>query len=89
MCVCVCVKQSNTFSCKLQPVCDHPIVKTRTLRLSMLNDSPKVPRRASWVVQLVKKLPANAGDLGLIPGLGRYSEGGNGTLVFLSGETHG
>ena len=55
----------------------------------MLNDSPKVPRRASWVVQLVKKLPANAGDLGLIPGLGRYSEGGNGTLVFLSGETHG
>ena len=55
----------------------------------MLNDSPQVPRRASRVVQLVKKRPASAGDLGLIPGLGRYSGGGNGTPVFLSGETHG
>ena len=31
----------------------------------------------------------NAGDLGLIPGLGRCPGGGNGTPVFLAGETHG
>ena len=41
------------------------------------------------MVQLVKNLPANAGDLGLIPGLGRCPGGGNGTPVFLAGETHG
>ena len=27
---------------------------------------------------MVKNLPANAGDIGLIPGLGRYPGGGNG-----------
>ena len=30
----------------------------------------------SLVAQIVKNLPANAGDLGLIPGLGRYPGGG-------------
>ena len=27
---------------------------------------------------MVKNLPANAGEIGLIPGLGRYPGGGNG-----------
>ena len=27
---------------------------------------------------MVKNLPVNAGDIGLIPGLGRYPGGGNG-----------
>ena len=33
---------------------------------------------------VVKNLPANAGDTGLIPGLGRSPEGENGNPVFLS-----
>ena len=33
---------------------------------------------SSLVAQALKNLPANAGDLGLIPGLGRYPEEGNG-----------
>ena len=37
---------------------------------------------------VVKNLPANAGDMGLIPGLGRSPEGGNGNPfpIFLPGE---
>ena len=37
---------------------------------------------------MVKNLPANAGDVGSIPGLGRSPEGGKQqpTLVFLPGE---
>ena len=30
---------------------------------------------------MVKNLPANAGDVGSIPGWGRYPEGGNGNPV--------
>ena len=29
---------------------------------------------------VISNLPDNAGDMGLIPGLGRYLEGGNGNL---------
>ena len=36
---------------------------------------------ASQVTLLVKTLPANAGDVGLIPGSGRSSGGGNGNLL--------
>ena len=36
--------------------------------------------RASLVSQTVKNLPANAGDLGLVPGSGRSGEG-NGNLL--------
>ena len=36
---------------------------------------------ASLVAQMVKNLSANAGDLGLIPGLGRSPGEGNGNLV--------
>ena len=40
---------------------------------------------------MVKNLPANGGDTGLIPGLGRCSGKGNGNLlpVFLPGKPHG
>ena len=40
---------------------------------------------------VVKNPPANAGDMGLIPGLGRSSgeENGNPLQVFLLGESHG
>ena len=42
---------------------------------------------------VVKKLPANAGDVrdtGLIPGLGRSPGGGQAThSIFLPGESHG
>ena len=37
----------------------------------------------------VKNLPANAGDAGLIPGLGRSPGEGNTTAVFLPGKSHG
>ena len=37
---------------------------------------------------VVKNLPANAGDVGLIPGSGRSPKEGNGNL-FLSGKFHG
>ena len=40
--------------------------------------------------QLVKNLPASAGDVGLIPGWGRFPGVGNGnTPVFLPGKLHG
>ena len=41
---------------------------------------------------VVKNLPANAGgtrDVSSVPGSGRSSGGGNGTSVFLPGESHG
>ena len=40
---------------------------------------------------VVKNLPANAGDLGLLPGSGRFPRGesGNPTLVFLPEKSHG
>ena len=43
------------------------------------------------VTQLVKNLPANAGDLGSIPGLGRSPGEGNGNPlpVFWPGEFYG
>ena len=47
---------------------------------------------ASQVVQLVKNLPASAGDAedpGLIPGSGGCPGGGNGNPVFLPGRFHG
>ena len=36
----------------------------------------------------VKNLPAGAGAVGLIPGLGRSPEGENGNPVFLPGQSH-
>ena len=38
---------------------------------------------------MVKSQPADAGDTGSIPGLGRSPGEGNGTLVFLSWNAHG
>ena len=37
--------------------------------------------RASPVAQMVKNLPANAGDLGSIPGLGRYPGERHGSIL--------
>ena len=38
---------------------------------------------------MIKNLPANAGDTGSIPGLGRSPEGkGQPTPVFLPGKSH-
>ena len=37
---------------------------------------------------MVNNLPANVGDLGLIPGLGRFPDGGHGNpLQFVPGES--
>ena len=36
---------------------------------------------ASLVAQMVKNLPANAGDPGLIPGSGRFPGGGHGNTL--------
>ena len=41
-----------------------------------------------WLGSVVKNLPANAGDAGSIPGLGRSPGGGNGTPVFLPESSH-
>ena len=41
-----------------------------------------------WLGSVVKNLPANAGDAGSIPGLGRSPGGGNGTPVFLPENSH-
>ena len=38
---------------------------------------------------MVKILPANAGDMGSIPGLGRSPGGGNGKPFSLPGKSHG
>ena len=47
--------------------------------------------RAALVAQTVKNLPANAGDAGLIPGLGRFPQRREWLPipVFLPGEFHG
>ena len=42
-----------------------------------------------WLAQMVKNLPANAGDLGSIPGLARSPGEWLSTPVFLPGESHG
>ena len=36
-----------------------------------------------------KKSTCNAGDLGLIPGLGRSPGGGHGNILHLPGKSHG
>ena len=38
---------------------------------------------------VAKNSPDNAGDMGLIPGSGRFPGEGNGTPVFLPGKSHG
>ena len=38
---------------------------------------------------VVKRLPASADDVGLIPESGRSPGGGNGTPTFLPGTSHG
>ena len=45
-------------------------------------------KRASPGAQMVKNLPATAGDPGSIPGLGRSPRVTN-SLVFLPGKSHG
>ena len=61
----------------------------RVYQLNALIHSPKLDlstHLGSWVSKwkdfpggsMVKNLPANAGDTGLIPGLGRFPRGGNG-----------
>ena len=46
--------------------------------------------RASQVARAVKNLPANAGDKGSVPGLGRSPGGGNGNgSTLLAGRFHG
>ena len=47
--------------------------------------------RASRVASVVKNLPANAGDMGFIPGWGRSPGGGNGNPLQHSmlGKSHG
>ena len=44
---------------------------------------------ASHIALVVKKLPANTGDAGLIPALRRSPVGGHSNPVFLPGEPHG
>ena len=48
-------------------------------------------KESQITLQILKNLPANAGDLGLIPGLGRASGGrhDNPIPVFLPKEFHG
>ena len=48
-------------------------------------------KESQITLQILKNLPANAGDLGLIPGLGRASGGrhDNPIPVFLPEEFHG
>ena len=55
----------------------------------IINKEAKIPKGFPGGSAL-KNLPANAGDVGLIPGLGRSSGEGNGNrLVFLPGKSHG
>ena len=56
------------------------VVQWITLRVPNAEGPGLIPawRRASLVAQTVKNLPANAGDPGLIPGLGRSPGEGNG-----------
>jgi len=56
----------------------------------MINTYPE-DMRASLVAQMVKNPSANAGGLGLTPGLGRFPwrRGWQPTPVFLPGESHG
>ena len=54
------------------------------------NTMVKQAVRSSQVALVVKNLPANAVDAGLIPGSGRSPGGGNNTTpVFLPGKFHG
>ena len=58
----------------------HRVAKSQT-RLSDFTFTFMVVFGASLMAQRVKNLPANAGDMGLIPGLGRSPGEGNGNTV--------
>ena len=58
----------------------HGVAKSQT-RLSNFTFTFMVVFGASLMAQRVKNLPANAGDMGLIPGLGRSPGEGNGNTV--------
>ena len=58
----------------------HGVAKSQT-RLSDFTFTFMVVFGASLMAQRVKNLPANAGDMGLIPGLGRSPGEGNGNTV--------
>ena len=58
----------------------HGVAKSQT-RLSDFTFTFMVVFGASLMAQWVKNLPANAGDMGLIPGLGRSPGEGNGNTV--------
>ena len=49
----------------------------------------QIGSRASLVAQMVKKLPANAGDVGSTLGLGGSPGEGNSNPIFLPGKSHG
>ena len=60
----------------------HKDMKTQTsIRSLRPVCHPKLRRGASLVAQLVKNMPANAGDMGSIPGLGRPLGEGNDNLL--------
>ena len=50
----------------------------KTQEKTHLNKIPVILRASLVEESVVKNLPANAGDTGSIPGLGRSSRGGNG-----------
>ena len=58
---------NNPLTCSIMVLC-----------LCFLWNLTFFPRKTPLVAQMVKRLAYNAGDLGLIPGLGRSSGEGNG-----------
>ena len=62
-----------------------------TLQHAIITKIKCVPPWASQVVLVVKKLPANAGDVGLISGVGKipWRRGRPPTPVFLPVQSHG
>ena len=56
----------------------HKQIHTTVYKIDKQQGFTLQHRKGSQVALMVKNLPANSGDLGLIPGLGRYSGEGHG-----------
>ena len=66
----------------------HMVTKSRT-RLKELNTCTHTHIYDFYESSVIKKLPANAGDVGSISGLGRSPGQGNGNPLQYSPESHG
>ena len=71
-------KKSTSLHCHLGASGGESLTQSQSGRVGRGTEWAGLPW---WLQNSVKNLPANAGDPGSIPGLGRYPGEGNGNLL--------